>query len=308
MYKIKECTEEDIQKLPNIFDLIYEHFGLNSVNIYLLLNEINELAFLVEEDNKFLYITEHGYKSFITDEHLNIKYLKDKDLEIYYDSITAFVDKDKNEYSIEFYPLDEPDSEGYTGEVIFNQYHPSTDTLCRLTYQQMYRDDGNNYIYTYHTRKPNFFYIEEENSKNHDTKLGIIHPKVHMYGRTVFDRYSLGYNMLLVNRYGISAFLNQNSRELEYQESLEVFTQAKFISFAGYARDLWPLCRLYQREELEKYLEENNFKTSIPIEMIDYYNKEDNDLKNIRIILEEIPKQENYEKSISLKLKEINNN
>ena len=300
--KVVKCDDRVLNNLPNLFELIYNLFGDKEVEVYACVDKSNSLAFLIKDGFNCYYVDSRNKRGFMIDENFNVKYFLGKDYEVYYGPMVMFIGADKKEYNVDIIHLDEPDEEGYDGEVIFNQYDPNTDTFCQLTYPHMYWEmDGKANIYSYHTQNPASVYIRE-NHKNSKTKdYGLLGKKEQSYNRYTFERGMLGYSIILSSEYGFFSTLLNSSYALETNDKLSRFTKARAV-FAGRYMDFWPLCSLYKQEEINQIVKDYGFLLSVPDEMLNTYNGHDIVLDNIKSILEQIQK-EPVQKECVMKLK-----
>ena len=58
--KIIKCTDDVIQKLPNVLGLIYEVFGERDVVVFATLDKNKELGFVARVNEQCLYINNRG--------------------------------------------------------------------------------------------------------------------------------------------------------------------------------------------------------------------------------------------------------
>ena len=299
--KIIQCNDDVLAKIPNIFQLIFDIFGEKSITLYACLDNYNNLGFIARDGVNYVYINNKGYRLFSVDLEYGLKAYSGKDYRAYFDSngTIRYKKKKKNEYAISFLPLDGLDDEGYNGEVIFNQYHPDTDMLCQLTYPHMYNEfEGKPRIYSYHTKIPSSIYLEEENSKDHDKRFGIVNKHISNFTRYTFERYMIGYNLILVNEHGLFKTLFNDSYVLEREDKLRRFTKSRFV-FNGQFEDLWPFCTLYKQEYINDLVRKNGFMLEVPEEILNINNGYDYMISDIREILEQI-KNENLRQSCEM--------
>lgn len=288
--KIIRCNDDVLAKIPNIVGLIHDVFDLKEVILYAIVDEMNKLYFVAMNGVNGLYISDKGHRLFSTDLEYNLRACNGKDFNAFYgpDNTQSYVDGKKNEYSITITPLDGLDDEGYSGEVLFNQYHPDKDIFCQLSYPQMYMEsDGIPKIYSYHTKVPSSIYIEEENSKDHDRSFGLIDKHIQNYSRYTFERGMIGYNIVLVNKYGLINTLLNSSYVLERENRLRTFTKSRIV-FNGQYRDLWPFDTLYDQQYVNSLVEKYGFLLEVPQEILMMNNDQDPMIREIREILQQL--------------------
>ena len=291
--KVIKCDNSVIDRLPNIFNLLYSLFGTVEVDLFSAIDDGNNMSFIAKNGINGVYIDNNGYKAFKVDFDNNLKAYMGDNFSAYYteDGDVSFVDREDNEYNVSIYPLDE-EEEGYNGEVIFKQYHPKEDVFCQLTYQHNYYEmSGKPKIYTYHTKHPNSVYIEKENNKNHDRSFGLIDRHIKSFNRFSFERGMIGYNLILVNEHGLFNTLLNNSYYLERDDTLKRFTKSSIV-INGQYRDLWPLCTFYKPEEIESIVKKYGFKLEVPNEILNIYDGFDRSLNNIIVLLDQIRQKE----------------
>ena len=292
--KVVKANIEILQRMPNLFNLIYRFFQDKEVEVYACMERSDNLSFLILNGVNGVYVNSSGYRPFVMDLDLNVlKYVSDNYDAFFKEGLNPkYIDGDKHEYALEILSLDEPDEEGYTGEVLFNQYNPQTDTFLQIGYPHMfYEVDGFAKIYSYHTNIPGRFYMESDSKNNHERKFGPISKHISSYNSIVYERDMLGYTMMVMNEHGVINTLLNGTYAYEYEDKLRRFTKAAYMLNGEY-KDFWPLCKLYRQEEINQMIKEAGFLISVPEEIIDIYDNTDRYLADIRDILRQIKEKE----------------
>ena len=306
MLKVIKCDQSVLEHLPSVFNIINETYGEKDILLYAVVDDSSNLSFLSLDGNKCLYINNNGHRLFTIDKDCNLLLYYTDQYRIHLNGDQCFVDKEDIEYRLGFMPLDEPD-EDYTGEVLFNQYNPKTDTFCQLSYHQMYMEyDGYAPIYSYHTKEPCGVYIEEHNSKDHDRSFGLIHPAIKNYNMYTFERGTLGFSKVMIRDYGLLRFLMNNEYEIQRTDEVKKYVKSAFL-FRGQYYEAWPFCRFHDIAEIDELIKQYGFHKEVPQEMIDVYNNQDSMLRDIRVILEQL-KQQEIREDCSIKLRLVPDN
>ncbi len=292
--QVVKANMEILKKMPNLYDLIYKFFKTKEVEVYACVESSENFGFLILDGVNGIYANNRGYRPFVRDLDYNvIKYVSDNYDAFFKEGINPnYVDAKKNEYSLGITPLDEPDDEGYTGEVLFNQYNPHTDTFVQIGYPHMFREvDGFAKIYSYHTYEPRRFYMETENKYEHERRFGPVSRHISSFNGFVYERGMMGYTMMVMNEHGILNTLLNGTYALEAEDKLKRFSKATYMLNGEY-KDFWPFCRLYTQKEINQMIRDAGFLVSVPEEIIDIYDNHDSFLSDIRDILSQIREKE----------------
>ena len=306
MSKFIKCDDRVLSKLPSILELLYSVYGEEVVSVYAVCDK-EDISFLVIGKLINLYIDKDGYRGFSADSNNNLLYYKGNEYDVYFDDAVSFKDSKGFIYSLLFDKL-ESEEDGYTGEIIFNQYDVYNDCFCQTTYHQMYNViDGKAPIYSYHTKEPCHVYIEDNRSEK-KPKYGLIPKSVQSYNLYTFDRDSFYYDRMLIHDYGLTKFLSSNKYELERTGTIQKYIKCRF-RFGDKYYDGWPFPNVYGKKEVLDMVEKRGFMIEVPPRMIEIYNGYDNDIHKISRIMKEygmVEHKDDYE--IELTLKADNNN
>ena len=287
MMKVVNCDQSILEKVPNIFQKVYDHFGVKPVDLYAGVEGQDYLCFLAICGIDGLLIDKRGCREFKVDLDYRLAEYIGKEYNAFFSrsGIQTFTDKKDNEFAISFDKLDEPDDEEYTGEITFVQYHPTEDVFCQLTYPQMYREqEGVSPIYSYHTKSPNSVFIKENSSTKPRKKFGLAGKDTQNYIRYTFDRDMAGYSKILFYEHGLLRTLFNSSYVLEKDDTLRRFVKNPIV-FNGVYRNVWPFVDFYKEKDIEELVKKYGFLTEIPEELINFYNGYDRSLNDINSIL-----------------------
>lgn len=311
MVQIVNCDEEILKEIPNVIELLYELYGATTIALFAVI-ENDMLAFVGREGNNCVFINKDGYYRFTLDNEEKLGVLVKDGYEIYFGEDLYFVDeKSKMEYHLDLLRISEVDEQGYDGCVSYKQYNPEIDTLCELRFQHMYREnDGNPVIYGMHTEKIDCLYIDEEFKRKSKPKIGLIPKRSKYYSKVEFADDMMGYNWITIKEYGLSEFLENGSYKLQKEHSLIRYVKTQFIGLNGNYRDFWPFGEQLKIEQINELIKSYGFGIKIPWQFIDIYNGRDklvNTIKDIvkemKVVSEELRKNEESEKAIKLILR-----
>ena len=298
--EIVKCDEEVLKKLPATFDLLYEKFQGGKIELYAC-KDRDCLSFMAMSLPNCFWIDKRGYREFKINEHYELLKYDGKEFEVMFldGQYPNFVcKKNKMECTVGIVGLDDPDDEGYTGEVYFHQYNPENEVFCQLSYSHMYNEiNGKAKIYCYHTNKPSAVYIETDSKKEHDREWGPVDPHISSFDRLYFERGQLGYTAIVMNEQGILNTLINGTYRLEREDSLRRFAKARWM-WNGRYKDFWPFCRLYKAEELYKLVTDQGFRIDVPDEMLHVYNEEDYTVEAIKSALLELGDEKKREECV----------
>ena len=306
--KLVKCDESIMRCLPDFYPLLFEVYGDLNLEMYAFTNDKNVLAFFARSGNNCLYVSKEGHRRF----EINSKgeltcFYGDEYKAVFENGNIKFFDAKGVEYSLYIDPLDEEDRERYgiDGTVVFSQYRKEDDTLCRMEYLHMIREDKG--IYSYHTRNPYRVHLEKESSKDNDSsEYGLVSKNIQNYCLNTFEYGDISYDYVRIREEGFSSLLLNNSY-YNGEAILSRFTKAKYF-FGGFVHIL-PLCDLYKPSEVEQIVRNEKFLLEIPEEILSIYNNTNYDLISIKDFLTGLKLDNNKEDyHFVMKLKNDNKN
>ena len=303
--EIVEIDEKTMEKLPGIFQLIYNVYGLKDVLIYVA-KDNNNTSFICNDGEVGLFINNNGYRLFRVDSDYNVISFQGKKYQAFYGSDVTFVDNDNNEYLLELKKVNKEDNNGYQGMVVYTKLDKTNDVYSQLYYPHSYNEvDGKAHIYQMYLRDFESLYIEEEFSK-HNFKRGIIPKRISAFNKVTFDRDMIGYHLTLMNEQGLIPLLMKGSYNLERDNRITRYLKSFYLDGKGIYHDFGFLGTLYKEKEIREIMSKYNINSSIDRELIDLYNESDFYLSNIKRILQELKNDKSKQElgiSMSLKLK-----
>ncbi len=287
--KIIKCTDDVIQKLPNVLGLIYSIFGDSDVVVFATLDKENNLGFVARVSDQCVFINHKGeYTLFGLNSDEELDRIRINGYVAFMDDL-YFTDASDKEYRLQMLPLSSPDTDGYDGYISFKQYDPSIDTFCEINYQQMYREvNGKAPIYGFRTQEIDGVYIDEKYNKSKGYIKGLPLPKrAKYYTKAAFEEGQMGYDWIKIKDYGLEEFLaNRNiatgrNREVRYVKS-------SYVRLDGSYGDLWPFAHQMKREEIDEIIKGYGFLSEVPSLFIDIYNGSNYTLNEIQEIVAEM--------------------
>lgn len=288
MVQIVSITEEMLQNIPHVIELLYEIYGAKTIGLFAVVVD-DELGFVGRDGGNCVFIHKDGYNHFTIKENEEIGAIRKGKLEIYFGDDVYFVDENKLEQHLELYSLSEPDQDDYDGCVSYTQYNPKNDTCCEIRYQHMYREMNERpIIYSYHTEKIDCLYINEEYTKKPRPKKGILPKRAKYYTKVEFDDRELGYRITGIREYGLIDFLEKGPYELQMESNVIRYAKTQLIDGDGNYRDFWPLGEQLKTEEIIELISSYGFNTKLPEELIEIYNGRDDLVNTILRIVEEM--------------------
>lgn len=291
--EIIRCTDDVIQKLPNVLGLIYEIFGENDVVVFATLDKHKNLGFVARVNEQCVYIDNNGeYTLFALNEQEELDRLR-KDGYVAYFGELYFTDDKNKEYRLQMLPFNQPDTDGYDGYISFKQYDPEIDTLCEINYQQMYREvNGIAPIYGFRTSEIDGVYIDEKYTKSKGYIKGFPLPKrAKYYTKAAFEDGEIGYDWIKIKDYGLIEFLsNRNSIAVERNRRAVRYVKSSYTRLDGSYGDLWPFAHQMKREEIDEIIKSYGFVSEVPSLFIDIFNGTDFTVNQIQEIVREMKK------------------
>ncbi len=311
MTRITRCTDDIIEKIPNIMGHVYEYFGDKEVVVYAVLDN-NEVSFIVRNHNNCLYIKKeiknYSITPFQLKEDKTIGMIKLGDNYFYYsdEGKIYMVDKYKKEFMIGMKKLPHEDIDGYDGMVYYIQYNPENDTLCDIRYQQMYRElDGIPHIYEFHTKKIDILAIDEQYSKKGADKKGIVPKTSKYFTKYEFNSEEIGYTLTAIKDYGLLNVIVNGAYNLQKSNQVVRYIKTPFVHKNGDYADLWPFTKQITTEELHELIKSYGFENVIPQVYLDFYNGQIpvvNELKSLVNEMKELEKSEDDRKCLIMQL------
>ena len=297
MVQIVDMDEETLQQVPHVIELLYEIFGAKTIGLFAVLVD-NKLGFVGRDGGNCVYIHKDGYNHFTLKENEEIGAIRKGKLEMYFGDDVYFVDENKIEQHLELCSFSEPDADDYDGCVSYMQYNPKNDTCCEIRYQHMYREiNGRPIIYSFHTKKIDCLYINEDYTKKGKPKKGILPKRAKYYTKVEFDDREIGYKITGIREYGLMEFLEKGPYELQMESNAVRYAKTQLIDLDGNYRDFWPLGEQLKTDEIMALIKSYGFNVEVPEELIEIYNGRDDLINSILEIVERM-------KEISKELKE----
>lgn len=309
--KIVNCDEEIIGHVAKISKILYAIYGEQDVIVFPTLEEGNKLGFISRLGELCAFINYKGeYTLFSLDENDDVLAVSKDGMTVVFGEVVKII-KDDKEYAIGIDKLDEVDMEGYDGCVTFTQYDKDQDVMCRLDYQQMYRDyDGRVPIYSYHTKKVNRAYIKENYSKPGTDRIGFLPRSDKFFDKMTFCAGELGYKITAFKEYGLYEFLTKGAYNLLRTNEVVRFAKVAAISGNGNYIELWPLDKGYTEDEILDLIKQYGFETEVPEELLTIYNGGNRDIQLVKELAKlmkelkpELDKEEHHDKCMILELR-----
>ena len=288
MVQIVEMTEELISNVPHVIELLYELYGAKTIGLFAVIVD-DKLGFVGRLGADCVYIHDKGYNRFTLNAKEELGAIGLDGLDVFFGDSIYFVSKDKIEHHIDLLPLSQIDTDDYDGCVSYKQYNPLNDTLCEIRYQHMYREiDGRPIIYSYHTKKIDCLYIDEDYTKKGTPNKGILPKRSKYYTKVEFDDDMLGYKLTGIREYGLLEFLEKGPYQLQMERNLIRYARTKYIGSDGNYHDFWPLGEQLKPDELEQLIKNYGFNIEPLWQMIEIYNGRSEIVDIIQSIVKEM--------------------
>ena len=300
MYKLKELTDQDVEKHELGIRCAYQVYG-DVVGVFYLVEKDGKEYVLHNCENVFMLIEEYedktvSYTMFGVDENFELSDLGYKDFELHImDGEYVFQDRNTGiSTSIVLKGRDNgEDIDGYNGFVRFTQFNPEKKTRATITFQHMIYGEGK--ISPYHTVKPfQFIFYDVKQKRNGEIKINF---KDQFIGRTFnYHKEKMLYDIVTIKDYGLSEFLEKGSYSLQKNErNVTRYYKILYVGDDQYAKTAFPFARQYTLEDMKAKLEECGFSYGIPQTYINIYNGNDEEMNDIKQLIEEIKKMVVYE-------------
>lgn len=300
MYKLKELTDYDVLNHETAIRCAYQVYD-DVVGVFYLLEKDGKEYILHNYDNVFMVIEEFedntvSYTMFSVNDNFELCDLGYKDFELHImDGEYVFQDRNTGiSTSIVLKTRDNGDDiDGYNGFVRFTQFNPEKQTRATITFQHMFYGEGK--ISPYHIVKPfQFIFYDVKHKRNGELKIKF---KDQFIGRTFYyHKEKMLYDIVSIKDYGLSEFLEKGSYALQKNDrSITRYYKILYVNDNHYAMTGFPFTRQYTLEDMKLKLEECGFSYGIPQTYINIYNGNDEQLKDIKELIEEIKKMVVFE-------------
>ena len=292
MAKIINLTPDILEKSPHAIRLFYHLFGEKKVDVYAFQDD-KDVALLGVSDNNCLYVDKEGSTNFLVEGN-KLASIRVGNYTAFFGDMPYVIDEKGIEYSLELRPLSTPDIDDYDGYVSFLQYNPDNDCLCEIDYQQMYRLMGGiPRIYSFHTKKIDEVYIDEDYTKKGSQRISrknrILNKKAHYFSRVEFESDMLGYKISKIKEIGLINFLQNNDYTLDRDTSLK-YIKAFGVTKDGAVIDAGLFAREYTQQEVKDLIASYGFKNELPEKLIDIFNGDNSRIIKIREVIDEFIK------------------
>lgn len=300
MYKLKELTDQDVEKHEMGIRCAYQVYD-DIVGVFYLVEKDGKEYVLHNCENVFMLIEEFedntvSYTMFGVDENFELSDLGYKDFELHImDGEYVFQDRNTSiSTSIVLKGRDNGDDiDGYNGFVRYTQFNPEKKARATITFQHMVYGEGK--ISPYHTVKPfQFIFYDVKQKRNGELKINF---KDQYIGRTFnYHKEKMLYDIVAIKDYGLEEFLEKGSYSLQKNErNVTRYYKILYVGDNQYAKTGFPFTRQYTLEDMKAKLEECGFSYGIPQTYINIYNGNDEEMNDIKQLIEEIKKMVVYE-------------
>lgn len=315
MTKLIEIGMETLENVPSILCFIRDVYGYGHPIMLYAVDGDNK-GFIIRNGNQCTYIIDRQTLDLVEftlndDNSLN-SILKDDYLISYNsDDITVYTDINNNiEMTLLYDKYEENDLEGYDGTVVFTQYRLSADKRCEIHYPHMYRKNvktGDAQIYPFNLRELQAIFIDNEYGEKGANAHGLIRRGSKYFHRITVCNGDIDYDIIALREYGLENFLKNTSYSLLKSDKVNRYCTIKLLLPSDVACTFFPLCKMYEEEDIKQYLINETFLTEVPQFVIDEYNGEDslvNDIKEISLQIATIEKNKEENKRLTLVLHE----
>lgn len=287
MLKVIKCEKEEIKKNPVLYKQILDVYGEKEIEIYGVINNHNKVNFFCLGEKIGLYINSSEFRLFNIDDNYNVSYYQTEKYDVYLNGVMRFVDLNNKQYTLEVLPLDEKDGDEYTGEATFSQRNLNNDSLCELSFHQIYRqENGSPQLFPQQRKKLLRVYFEDNGGDDSSKRFGLIPPGVQDFNLCCYERGTIQFYIA-----NLAVLLLQNKMELETMAEFKKYSKSLFI-FNDQFCDFSPFSDFYDIEKVEAMIVDRGFLKEIPQEILTIYNNQDNMLREIKEVLRMLKNKE----------------
>ena len=272
MVKILSLIAEDLIEYNQVFEVHKALYGDPSKGLFYKYIYNDEENILYRENNIFVVYSYSKddylcYQSFTIDDEYNINKLKIEDYMVDVSEENYLFTNLKTNLTHRIQIIkrnNDTDIDGYNAIIAHSQYSYETNTTSLTTYQYNISSVRNkNCIYSYHLKNP----FQITLGKGIDMK----HKKTYLIRKSHPD--DTFYNLIAIKDYGILEFLKRNSYTIQKESEIVRYYRMIGKTADNYAITLFPFCPQYKIEDLEELLVKNGHVTTIPEEIIEFYNE-----------------------------------
>lgn len=314
MVTIGEINNEDIIKWQEAFQYAQDKLGGLDGYFFKVIYNGQEKLLLRKDDTFNLFdFNEKGlsmYRAFKVDNNYELSEIGLQEYLIWSNyGIAIFEDRlthNTEILSADNY-VDGPDEDGYNGLVVYAQYDPIQDIRVHLVYRHNFYEN-NSRIYPTYLLEPMRVIIEKKTDLR---EKGIKLPGTRQaFIKRTFDyeEEPHSFTIATIKDHGLKKVLDTGALQIQGTNTFSrYYREIKYDKKTSSFICSFPFGSQYTFEEIVEYLESLGFKTSIPEELIDYYNDDNPMVKEYREIASHMKKVEtepNYdsEKPVVLKL------
>ena len=309
MLEMREPTSEDYKKFASA--LVFAEQHENARDGYYMIVSIDGIEKLLQVIGHrcFLFTVRFGNEvssiEFLLDDEYNLEYSAiSKDYVVAIDRVDE--DRSNDEYSyinnnngnaeeFDFKGRDEDDPDGYNGYAIYVQYNNQTDTRLMMIYQHMFHP--NKRVFKYHLNNPSFIIVDKNIVSDVKHKKERFVRKDFKYAKD-----PIAYNIATMKEHGVFKTLMNGAININCGADFSRYYHI-FRETANEIRITFPFGSQYSLEELNKYIRELGFNTSVPDEIVDFYNGDNRDFKEIYMVADYLRKLYEYTSSMMKQLK-----
>ncbi len=309
MFDMREPTKEDYQKFAPALYFSEQHENAHD-GYYMIVSFDGVEKLLQVIDHKcYLFSVRFGDEvscmEFILDEEYNLDFAAishdyvvsvEKSGKELADCEYAYVNNNNgNVEEFDYKTLDEDDKDGYNGYAVYIQYNNETDTRLMMIYQHMYHNGKR--VYKYHLKNPSHVIIDKNIVKEKGQKKERLVRKDFKYSVD-----PVAYTIATMKDNGVLRTLTEGAININNGADFSRYYHI-IRETANEIRISFPFGTQYSIEEINNYIKSLGFNTYVPDEIVDFYNGDNREFREIYMIADYFKKLYEYTSSMMKQLK-----
>lgn len=289
MFDMREPTSEDYKKFaPALYyaekhekahDGYYMIVSFDGVDKLLQVIDHKGYLYTLSFDNEvtsveFLLDEEYGL-DFVAISEDYVVSLEKVDEDRTKDEFVFVNNNNGNVEEFDFKPRGNMDPDGYDGYATYVQYSREKDIRLMMIFQHMVKAE--NRVYGYHLNNPLFVIIDKNINKGRHKKERYVKKRFN------YEENPISYTLATMKDNGVLNTLSEGAVNInmmaEFNRYYRIIRETETEIKIGF-----PFGKQYTIEEINAYLKKLGFNTTVPAEIIDFYNGDNRHFKEIYMV------------------------
>ncbi len=308
MFDMREPTSEDYKKFAPALYYAEKHEKAHDGYYMIVSFDGVEKLLQVIDHRCFLYSLSFDKEvtsiEFLLDEEYGLDFvaiskdyvvsLEKKDEDRTKDEFVFVNNNNGNVEEFDFKATGRKDPDGYDGYATYVQYDRQKDVRVMMIFQHMVKPE--NRVYGYHLNNPAFVLIDRNINKGRYKRERFVKKRFN------YEENPISYTLATMKDNGIFNTLNEGAVNInmmaEFNRYYRIIRETDTEIKIGF-----PFGRQYTLEEINAYVQKMGFNTSVPEEIIEFFNGDNREFKEVFMVSDYLRKLYEYTSSM---LKQLN--